>query len=201
MSKANVHKSVHNWHENGSRRSLREPFYLVAGTLVAGTGFEPATSRLRASRSRSSPIRTVSSLQVSDVSRPSCLAASRLFASVPRCSVSNPWPTRWATGASPCGSLLTKRQQVSSPGPRFPRFRVSRHDRQRLGWLSVIQTVGHGPTKPPTSSGWLLHCSRGRIACFGHLLSAAGWGPAKASCSRGLPTPVRAIKPHSLSTS
>jgi hypothetical protein len=41
MSKANVHKSVHKWYENGPRRTLRGPFY-----LVAGTGFEPATSGL-----------------------------------------------------------------------------------------------------------------------------------------------------------
>jgi hypothetical protein len=38
---ANVPKSVPNRHENGSRRILREPF-----PLVAGTGFEPATSGL-----------------------------------------------------------------------------------------------------------------------------------------------------------
>ncbi|MDT5054113.1 MAG: hypothetical protein QOF66_2479 [Mycobacterium sp.] len=36
-----VHKSVHKWHENGPRRVLRGPF-----CLVAGTGFEPATSGL-----------------------------------------------------------------------------------------------------------------------------------------------------------
>jgi hypothetical protein len=41
MSKANIHKSVHKCHENGPRRSLRGPF-----PLVAGTGFEPATSGL-----------------------------------------------------------------------------------------------------------------------------------------------------------
>lgn len=38
---ANVHKHVHKPNENGSRSCLREPFY-----LVAGTGFEPATSGL-----------------------------------------------------------------------------------------------------------------------------------------------------------
>jgi hypothetical protein len=37
----NVPKSVPKWHENGPRRHLRGPFY-----LVAGTGFEPATSGL-----------------------------------------------------------------------------------------------------------------------------------------------------------
>jgi hypothetical protein len=36
-----VPKSVHKRHENGPRRVLRGPFY-----LVAGTGFEPATSGL-----------------------------------------------------------------------------------------------------------------------------------------------------------
>jgi hypothetical protein len=41
ISKANVHKSVHKRHGNGPRRILRGPFY-----LVAGTGFEPATSGL-----------------------------------------------------------------------------------------------------------------------------------------------------------
>jgi hypothetical protein len=41
MSKANVHKSVHKRYENGPRRCLRGPF-----CLVAGTGFEPATSGL-----------------------------------------------------------------------------------------------------------------------------------------------------------
>jgi hypothetical protein len=41
ISVANVPESVLKRHENGSRRSLREPFY-----LVAGTGFEPATSGL-----------------------------------------------------------------------------------------------------------------------------------------------------------
>ncbi|MDT5256472.1 MAG: hypothetical protein QOD10_1552 [Mycobacterium sp.] len=41
MSKANVTKHVTIGHENGPRRSLRGPFY-----LVAGTGFEPATSGL-----------------------------------------------------------------------------------------------------------------------------------------------------------
>jgi hypothetical protein len=30
MRKANIHKSVHKWHENGPRRSLRGPFPLVA---------------------------------------------------------------------------------------------------------------------------------------------------------------------------
>jgi hypothetical protein len=37
MSKANVTKHVTIGHENGPRRSLRGPFPLVAGTLVAGT--------------------------------------------------------------------------------------------------------------------------------------------------------------------
>ena len=41
MSSANVHKSIHKRHENGPRSVLRGPFY-----LVAGTGFEPATSGL-----------------------------------------------------------------------------------------------------------------------------------------------------------
>ena len=41
MSATNVHKSVRKLHENGPRRVLRGPFY-----LVAGTGFEPATSGL-----------------------------------------------------------------------------------------------------------------------------------------------------------
>jgi hypothetical protein len=41
MSKAKLHKSIHKWHENGPRRVLRGPF-----PLVAGTGFEPATSGL-----------------------------------------------------------------------------------------------------------------------------------------------------------
>ena len=36
-----VTKSVTIWHENGPRSDLRGPFY-----LVAGTGFEPATSGL-----------------------------------------------------------------------------------------------------------------------------------------------------------
>jgi hypothetical protein len=40
-AKEDVHKSVHKRHENGPRRHLRGPFY-----LVAGTGFEPATSGL-----------------------------------------------------------------------------------------------------------------------------------------------------------
>jgi hypothetical protein len=55
VSKTNIHKFVHKRHENGPRRSLRGPF-----PLVAGTGFEPATSGLCANRSRSSPIRSVS---------------------------------------------------------------------------------------------------------------------------------------------
>ena len=33
MSHANVHKSVHKPHESGPRRTLRGPFYLVAGTV------------------------------------------------------------------------------------------------------------------------------------------------------------------------
>ena len=41
VSDANVPKSVPIGHENGPRRSLRGPF-----PLVAGTGFEPATSGL-----------------------------------------------------------------------------------------------------------------------------------------------------------
>ncbi len=41
ISDANIPNSVHKRHENGSRRILREPFH-----LVAGTGFEPATSGL-----------------------------------------------------------------------------------------------------------------------------------------------------------
>ena len=41
ISKANVHKSVPIAQENGPRRRLRGPF-----SLVAGTGFEPATSGL-----------------------------------------------------------------------------------------------------------------------------------------------------------
>jgi hypothetical protein len=41
VSFANVPKSVPIRHENGPRRDLRGPFY-----LVAGTGFEPATSGL-----------------------------------------------------------------------------------------------------------------------------------------------------------
>jgi hypothetical protein len=41
ISDANVPKSVPIGHENGPRRSLRGPF-----CLVAGTGFEPATSGL-----------------------------------------------------------------------------------------------------------------------------------------------------------
>ena len=36
-----VTKCVTKWHENGPRSDLRGPFY-----LVAGTGFEPATSGL-----------------------------------------------------------------------------------------------------------------------------------------------------------
>ena len=46
MSKVNVTKHVTIGHGNGPRRVLRGPFPLVAGTLVAGTGFEPATSGL-----------------------------------------------------------------------------------------------------------------------------------------------------------
>jgi hypothetical protein len=41
LSEANVPKSVPNGHENGPRSNLRGPF-----RLVAGTGFEPATSGL-----------------------------------------------------------------------------------------------------------------------------------------------------------
>ena len=41
MRLSNVPKRVPNGHENGPRRGLRGPFY-----LVAGTGFEPATSGL-----------------------------------------------------------------------------------------------------------------------------------------------------------
>ena len=41
ISRANIHKSIHDWHENGPRSLLRGPF-----SLVAGTGFEPATSGL-----------------------------------------------------------------------------------------------------------------------------------------------------------
>ena len=41
MSRPNIHKSIHKWHENGPRRILRGPF-----RFVAGTGFEPATSGL-----------------------------------------------------------------------------------------------------------------------------------------------------------
>ena len=41
MSKANVSKYVAIGYENGPRRGLRGPF-----CLVAGTGFEPATSGL-----------------------------------------------------------------------------------------------------------------------------------------------------------
>lgn len=41
VSLTNVHKCVHKPHENGPRKNLRGPFY-----LVAGTGFEPATSGL-----------------------------------------------------------------------------------------------------------------------------------------------------------
>jgi hypothetical protein len=46
VSSANVPKSVPIEHENGPRRVLRGPFRLVVWTLVAGTGFEPATSGL-----------------------------------------------------------------------------------------------------------------------------------------------------------
>ena len=41
MRLSNVPNHVHKRHENGPRRCLRGPFY-----LVAGTGFEPATSGL-----------------------------------------------------------------------------------------------------------------------------------------------------------
>ena len=62
ISSANVHRSVHMGHENGPRRILRGPF-----PLVAGTGFEPATSGLWANRSLSPPKRSVSYVQVNGV--------------------------------------------------------------------------------------------------------------------------------------
>jgi len=77
-----VAKYVSIGHENGPRRSLRGPF-----CLVAGTGFEPANLGCLAGRCLSRYARSHSG-RPATFSRPTCLAPSRLFASVRPCSVS-----------------------------------------------------------------------------------------------------------------
>ena len=99
ISHPNVSKHVSIRHENGPRRVLRGPF-----PLVAGTGFEPRplgyelTGRGPLQYARSHSCRS------STFSRPTCLAPSRLFASVPPCSVSksvaNPLSDKYSPAAS-----------------------------------------------------------------------------------------------------
>jgi hypothetical protein len=75
----NVHKTKRPPANADGRLDWSEPLSLVAGTVVGLTGFEPATSGM-SNRSRSSAIRSVSSLQVIDVQ------PSQLFRPVPLAS-------------------------------------------------------------------------------------------------------------------
>ena len=113
----NVHKTKRPPANADGRLAWSEPLSLVAGTVVGLTGFEPATSGM-SDRSRSSAIRSVSSLQVIDVQ------PSQLFRPVPLVRV---------------GSTVF-RVQIRVHHTRQERFSIARCSAvtsSRLCWVSM----------------------------------------------------------------